>query len=718
MNITEALNEVLPDIPARMISQRYPRLHPEIVFKEHIQEGRVVVRAFVPGVEALFCFTPENWKFVRLFDGQRSYDEIAALYFRETGIQYSVQGVRESAASLDAIEFWYKTPLEKNIALMQKTAEERRKLFKQKKSKFGDLAMITFPAVNPDRFLDWLHDRIGFFYTWWFTLITLAAFTFMAGIFIIHWSEVGRDTFQFYNFADKTWWDVAAFWLLATVVMALHEIGHGLTCKHYGGHVAAMGFALIYLSPAFYTDTTEGMVTGDRYQRLMISVAGVWTELMICAIATPLWWGTPPGTAVHDFAYNIILITGVGVVLINWNPLIKLDGYHMLCEILGLVDLKEASTLYVSAWVKKYVWRLPVEVPYVPRRQRLGFAVYAILSGLYSYTVLYIVARFVGNAFRNFNPEWSFIPELGTAGLIFRSRIRTLVIFMKFVYLDKKDRVRAWFTPRRSAVFAGIVLAFVLAPLWHETGNGRFVLEAANQAVVRNLVPGTVTNVYADEGQSVTAGAPLAQLQNVALESRLARSRADYEVANARAATALLRYADLGAAARDRERLARQTEELSSQVAKLVLRSPISGVVLTPRVGDRPGTYLVEGTELAEVADLSTLRARVYLSEHDMYKLRPDSYARFQIDGTFGLHEARVLTVAPLSAQIPPGLIDLTKYKGLRPPNFYVAELLLSNPSGDLRSGMIGTARFYGKRTSLARLAWKSVTDFVGRKIW
>ncbi|HUE51381.1 MAG TPA: efflux RND transporter periplasmic adaptor subunit [Terriglobales bacterium] len=717
MNITEALNELLPEIPARVISRRHPRLHPDIVFKEHIQQGQVVVRAFVPGVEALFTFTPQNWQFAQLFNGQRSYEEIADLYFQETGISYSAQEVRDLADSLEGIEFWYKTPLEKNIALMQKSAEERRKLFK-KKSKFGDLSMIAFPAVNPDRFLGWLHNRIGFFYTWWFTLITLTAFALMAGIFFTHWSEVGRDTFQFYNFADKTLWDVAAFWLLATVLMAIHEIAHGLTCKHYGGRVAAMGFALIYLSPAFYTDTTEGMVTGDRHQRLMISVAGVWSELMVCAIATPLWWGTAPGTAVHDFAYTIILITGIGVILINWNPLMKLDGYHMLCEILGIADLKEASTIYVSSWVRKYVWRLPVEAPYVPKRQRLGFAVYAILSGLYSYTVLYIVARFVGNAFRNFNPEWSFIPELATAGLIFRSRIRTLVNFMKFVYLDKKDRVRAWFTPRRSIGLAAIVIALALLPLWHDTGDGRFVLEAANRAVVRNLVPGTVTKVYADEGQPATAGAPLFQLHNVALESKLARSQADYAVAHARAATALLGYADLGAAAKEGERLAQQIQDLASEVSKLDLRSPISGVVLTPRVGDRLGAHLVEGTELVEVADLDSLRAHIYLSEHDMYKLQPDSYARLQIDGMFGLREARVLTVAPASSEIPPGLIDLTKYKGLRAPNFYVAELLLDNPDGYLKPGMIGLARFYGKRTSLAGLAWRSAADFVGRKIW
>ena len=53
-----------------------------------------------------------------------------------------------------------------------------------------------------------------------------------------------------------------------------------------------------------------------------------------------------------------------------------------------------------------------MEVPYVPKQRRLVFVVYALLSGAYSYTVLYIMARFMGNIVRNFSPEWGFIPEL------------------------------------------------------------------------------------------------------------------------------------------------------------------------------------------------------------------------------------------------------------------------------------------------------------------
>src|SRR6202008_1566846 len=98
-------------------------------------------------------------------------------------------------------------------------------------------------------------------------------------------------------------------------------------------------------------------VLGDPFQRVMITVSGVWVELMICTLATFVWWGTAPGTVVHELAYLLILITGIAVVLINWNPLIKLDGYYILTEFIGIVDLKEASTLFVSGWVKRNIWR-------------------------------------------------------------------------------------------------------------------------------------------------------------------------------------------------------------------------------------------------------------------------------------------------------------------------------------------------------------------------
>lgn len=717
MNITRALTVALPEIPARAMAQRYSRLDPGFTFKEHDEDGERVIRVYIPSVGAMYKFPPQNWALVQLFNGKRTCEEIAAIYSQQSGIEYTAETVREFADELEAAEFWYKTSQEKNILMIQKSSEERRKLLKTK-SRYGDLAEILFPAVNPDRFLTWLNEYTSFIYTPWFTLATLAAFAFSAGITVTHWSEIGRDTLEFYNFSHKTWGDVAQLYIVAVWVLCLHEIGHGHACKHYGARVPAMGFALIYLAPAFYTDTTEGEVKGTRYQRLVISLAGVWAELMVYAIVTPIWWGTPPDTPVHNAAYFLMLITGIAAALVNWNPLIKLDGYYMLCEILGIVDLKEDSTAYVSGWVKRHLWGLPVEVPYVPKRRRIGYVAYALLSGFYSYTVLYIVARFVGNVFRNFNPEWSFIPELATAGLIFRSRIRLLVNFMKFVYLDKKDRVRAWFTPRRSMAVAAGIGVLLLAPLRHDAVVGRFILEPYSRVTVRAEVPGIVTDVYADEGKPVEAGAPLVRLRNLPLQSRLARSESEYIVTSGRAVSATLRYDNFGPVIKERESLARQTSVLSSEAANLELKSPISGVVLTPRVTDRIGAYVTEGTELLEIADLNQLRARIYVSEHDMYKLQVGSRACLLVEGIPKKWHAYAVAISALSTEIDPGLIDQTQYKGLRPPNFYLADLMVANPEGILKPGMAGTARIYGQRQSLGGLVWQEVRNFLGRKVW
>jgi putative peptide zinc metalloprotease protein len=717
MNITEALNVALPEIPARTVAQRYPRVDPAATFKEHTEDGHKVVRVYLPSEQIMFRFPLANWPLIQLFDGKRSYEEIAEIHSSQSGVEYSAEEVREYASELEGENFWYRTPQEKNILQMQKSSEERQKKVKGK-SRYADLSLILFPGFNPDNFLNWFYARTKYFYTPWFTALTLLVFAFMAGITISHWGEIGRDTFEFYNFSHKTWGDAVLFYLLAVVILACHEFGHAHACKHYGGRVPAMGFALIYLTPAFYTDTTEGHVKASRYQRLVISVAGVWAELMICAIATPIWWGTPPDTPLHTAAYVVVLITGISSALINWNPLMKLDGYHMMCEIIGIADLKEASTAYVSSWVKRNIWRLPVEVPYVPKRRRLGFVVYALLSGAYSYSILYIVARFVGNVFRNFNPEWSFLPELFTAGLIFRSRIRTLENFMKFVYLDKKDRVKAWFTPARTAAVAVVGLVALLLPVWHESVNGRFILEPLNRSVIRAVTPGIVTAVHASEGSVVDAGTPLIELRNVPLQSKLALSKANYQIASERANSAVLHFREFGAVMRQRDFREAQNLGIAAQASQLNLASPISGTVITPRMEDKLGSYVTDGTELAEIADLRAMRARIYISEYEMSKFKIGSSGRVEVEGAMRKWGARATGVSMVSSEIDPGLADRAQYKGLNPPMFYLVDLHIENPDGQLKPGMTGMARLYGRRVSAAGYVWNGVKDFFGRKLW
>lgn len=718
MNLTEALNTALPEIPALVRKERYPKINPNVVGREQEEEGETIISAVISGKSWLYRFSQNEWVLVQLFDGQHSYDEISDLFFAQSGVRFDPKEIREFAATLDSMEFWVKTPQELNVTLTQKLKDERTQR-SQKKSKYGDISHLQFSAWDPDKWFDRIHPWLAFVYTWWFTLLTVAFYAFMTYVFIDRWEEIGYDTLQFYNFHQKGFWDIVEFWVLACAVLFLHEVAHGLTCKHYGGHVRRMGFHLIYLTPAFFTDITEAWVYANRWQRVVTVVAGAWSEMVICAVATPIWWGTPYGTFAHDFAYKLILITGLGVLFFNWNPLIKLDGYYLVTESLGLPNLKEDSTAYVAGWVKKHIWRLPVEVPYVPRRRRLGYVVYGILSGAYSYSLLYFVARFAGNVVGRFiGPEWAFAPALGVGYLIFRARIKVLVRFMNTLYLDKRERLKAWLTPWNKLILGVASAVLLLLPIWRETAEGRFLLEPASRAVLRAAVPGTVVEVNAEEGQKVAAGETLLRLRNLSLESEAARTRADYRVAAARATDAQLRYAAFGTADRERQQLAERSRLLDDQVAMLAITTPIAGQVMTPRVADRIGSRIEPGTELVEVGDLSSLRARIYLPEFAVRKTPVGADARLLPDAALISIPGKVQSIAPASSEIEAGLTEHAQYRGIRPPTFYVATIEVPNPKGDLKAGMAGTALVTAGRRSIAGLAAEAAWDFIRRKLW
>jgi multidrug resistance efflux pump len=209
------------------------------------------------------------------------------------------------------------------------------------------------------------------------------------------------------------------------------------------------------------------------------------------------------------------------------------------------------------------------------------------------------------------------------------------------------------------------------------------------------------------------------RLRNLELDSRVARTQANYSVALRRAASATLRYsADVGPAREERAQLAQQSGLLASEAAQLQINSPISGMILTPRLGDRLGAYVPAGTELVEIADLSSMRARIYMSEHDISKFRVGSKARLFVDGVFRKWDGQVSSIEPLSSDIPSGLVEASLYKGLHPPKFYAVDLTLLSPEGKLKPGMVGTARVYDKRRSLAGFGWQEVGNFLGRRMW
>jgi putative peptide zinc metalloprotease protein len=718
MNIVEALSVALPEVPAlSKAPERPPKLRPDLIVRQQIEDGKPMMLAFIPELNRFYRIAPEMWQLLELFDGERSFAEVAELYSTRTGTYASEELLRESLKDWMDEALWYRSPQERNITLFEKLKEERRGRVKRK-SRWGDLAEVTFPAWDPSRYLTKLYAKVNFVFSRWFVLLNLLMFACTAYIFISHWGEIGRDNLELYNFSTKSFWEIVEFWVLVLIIAFIHETAHGLGCKHTGGESHRMGFLLIYLSPCVYCDTTEALVYGNKWQRATTTVAGIWSTMIICSLASFIWWGTAVGSPTHNFAYMVMLVAGVLPVLINLNPLIKLDGYYLFTEVTGISELKENAAAYVSAWVRSHMFGLPVEVPYVARRRRFLYVPYAILSGLYAYALLYLVVRLVYNIAHRYSPEWAFVPAVLLAWVIFKKRILVLGRFMKLVYLDKRDRLWARLTVPRTIALATAGLAVLFAPVWRQNVEARFILEPSQRAVVRTQVSGTVSSTSAEEGQYVTAGAPLLRLNNLALVSEAARVNSEWRLASSRATEAQLRYAGYGAAEREQEKFAERNRLLQDEVAHLTVSTPISGTVLTPRVSDLRGSFLPAGTQAVEVADLRTLHARAYVPGLEIGNVRQGARAALHLDSTAVSLHGTVAFLAPANSQVEPGLIAKDSYTGMVAPQYYVATILISNDNAALRDGMTGSTKIFVRRRALAGFAAQAVYEFGRRKLW
>ena len=717
MNLSEALTAALPDLPQLKKQTGPPLLDPQIIVREQIEDGEPVMMCYKRRTSNLYRFSPIQWELLQLFNGERTYDEISQEFVAMGGPQFTEEELRQFADGLEESDFWYKSPQERNAALHHRCQEDRRKHI-QKKSKYGDVAHMQFSAWDPNQFLTAWYNAIRFVYTRWFTFATLGLFAFTAYVFVADWSQIGRDTLLYYNFTQKSASDLVEFWLLFLVLGFFHESAHGLTCKHFGGDVHSMGFHLIYLTPAFFIDVSEVFVFGGRWQRVLTILAGIWVELIFCGIATVAYWATAPGSFIHDFSYKVMLITGVAVIVVNANPLIKLDGYFIFGELLSIAEIKEKSTAYVSQWIRKHLWRLPVEVDFVPKRRRVLFISYAILSGAYSYMLLITVTKFAYHVFLSYSPEWAFVPALGLGWLIFKSRIKTLVRFMRTVYLDKKERVAQWFTPPRRLAAAIIALLLLFTPLFTEHVEARFVLEPERFAVIRSRLNATVESVMVSEGQQVHAGDVLLSMRDHDVESDAAAASSRLQRANADAVIAQLRYASLGAVQAEQISAADTARAMQARMAALTVRSPIKGTVVSARPQDLHNMRVDAGAELLEISDTSRLRARLYIPEFDVRRVHLGQPVAMLLDSSFHTAHGRVVQVQSAATEIADGLIHKEDYKGLQPPNYYIADVELSAAEAELREGASGTAKVVLARRSVAQMVWTGVREFTGRKIW
>ncbi len=180
---------------------------------------------------------------------------------------------------------------------------------------------------------------------------------------------------------------------------------------------------LLYFQPCFYCDVSDSWLFPKKTQRLAVTMAGPFYQLLLTAFAVIVWRVTVPGIFINDVA-RIIASVSLVTYLFNFNPLIKLDGYYLLSDWLEIVNLRSRAFKYLGNIIKRYILGWPVERIAASGREKRIFLIYSILASLYS-TLLIVIIIYVVGGF--------IISRWGGAGFL-------LLLFLLFFILRNKLR--------------------------------------------------------------------------------------------------------------------------------------------------------------------------------------------------------------------------------------------------------------------------------------
>jgi putative peptide zinc metalloprotease protein len=662
-------------------------------------------------------FGATEYELLTLCDGTRTRGEVAAVWNdAHPDDQLSEEEVAEFLEGVEP-EMWEQSAGEKNLAVLERIRDERKSRLDQ-----SSMLYISFKAWDPNKTLAKMDPYFGWMFTRGFVIFSVGLFAVAAYFLAGQWTQVQRDTLSLYNFAGKTAYDLWMFWILMFCLGAIHEFGHGLTCKHFGGDVHQMGFLLIYFTPAFFTDTTDIMLFDRIGRRQWVLFAGIWIELVICGFSAIFWRFTLPGSLANDVAYKMMLLSGIQSAFLNMNPLIKADGYYALSEYLRVDNLRDESFVYLQAWARKYLLREDIDLPSSTRRLRRIYMIFGFAAVVYSAALVILAVVFAKNVLVSKLGFWGYAATLLVVYYFARRGLKKAWHQMRAWWREKREEYMAWKMTRGQQLGAvGLALLFLIPPVPTRVASD-FVLEPGRNAHVRTDVSGVVRQVFVKQGDRVSAGEVLAVLSSPDAEAE--SGVLNQELALADGAVRLGESgpdsAQLASALQEQGRLQQEAAVAHTKVDSLEVRAPIAGIVTSPNPDQRMGQYLSAGDEFCEVADRTTMKARILVRDWELEDIHAGSHAELKAAPfAFRTYSGTVDRISPAAAaDHPVSRPEQLERLGQQLTNYVAVEMAFPNPDGSLIEGMTGTAKIAGRSYPVAWQAARGTWRWVRSQVW
>jgi len=268
-------------------------------------------------------------------------------------------------------------------------------------------------------------------------------------------------------------------------------------------------------------------------------------------------------------------------------------------------------------------------------------------------------------------------------------------------------KIRRWTWLRNAGYAAALLAALVLVP-WNMKTGGKVVVLPAHNFSVTAEVEGVVDAVHHREGDRVRKGEVLATLVQRDYRVRFEDARARYEIADREVARgeAGMDASSARQAALRRDQLREELELLRQEMARTRIAAPVDGVILTPRLEQKAGSFLRRGDVLCRIADMQDVSVEIHVPETEIAEIAPGQRVRLKIDSfpTLTFH----------------GKVDIVGQSVVEEEGgrFLIVRARLKNDGLPLKTGMLGRAKIEVGWRSLGYVLLRQPARFLWRTLW
>ncbi|MEM6363352.1 MAG: biotin/lipoyl-binding protein [Planctomycetota bacterium] len=432
----------------------------------------------------------------------------------------------------------------------------------------------------------------------WFVL-TLVTLIMVLGRFY-QWSGSLPTLSQFMN-------QVHPFSLavIFVVTKAIHELGHALMCRRLGGRCGVVGIWWFCFAPCPFVDVSDVWRMKQARHRAMVMVAGMWVESTL-ALAAAWVWLLANDPTMRMWALQVVLVCGVSTVLFNANPCMRYDGYYILSDWLDSTNLRRDAKRCFANWLSMAVtrWRR------LPRRL-WALSAFHVVATCYRFLILVVVSMLL--------LHWADLVAMRRPAILLMlaviaslvttvsSRIWKMAIGEGF-WAAVPIRRRALLLIAGAIVISGVM--WMPLPRWRHTTARLQVAGAIN---VDLPTTGHLDSINVSLGDRVEKGDVIARMRNVPLE--LQQHEVTGREAMLQTQAKLATWSSLQS---NRQHSVDETNawqltqtalvavradrrEVQQQLKSMVIRSPVTGIVLrgsSPMPNGHAGVLLPDPFDL------------------------------------------------------------------------------------------------------------------------